>query len=124
MTQKQAVLNLLSDRKPHTHHELYALGCVAHSRVSDLRADGHVINQWRLGDKYLYQLVGSLDEPDAVRDGSGSSSVPTPDTPGLPSSSTVHSPPAGEDPVGTLLLFECTVDESAGLRGGYWDDAA
>lgn len=62
MTHKQKVLRLLSDREPHTHMELYALGCVAHSRISDLRRDGHQIDAWRDGDLYLYRLVGVLDE--------------------------------------------------------------
>lgn len=57
MTHKQRVLALLSDGQPHTHHELYRLGCVAHSRVSDLRRDGHEIHQWRDGDNYFYKLV-------------------------------------------------------------------
>lgn len=56
MTHKQAVLKLLSDHKPHSHHELYGLGCVAHSRISDLRRDGHVIEAWREDGLYLYQL--------------------------------------------------------------------
>lgn len=56
MTHKQKVLRLLADRRPHSHHELYQLGCVAHSRISDLRKDGHLIRQWRDGDLYLYQL--------------------------------------------------------------------
>lgn len=90
MTHKQAVLRLLSDRKPHTHHELYQLGCVAHSRISDLRKDGHKIKQWRKDGAYLYQLVDTLDEPRSlVRDGArGSSSVPASAPPFADSSST------------------------------------
>ena len=57
MTHKQLVLQLLKDGKPHSHHELYGLGCVAHSRISDLRRDGHTIEQWRDGDLYLYRLL-------------------------------------------------------------------
>lgn len=55
-THKQRVLELLSDGKPHTHHELYRLGVIAHSRVADLRRDGHHIDCWRDGDDSLYQL--------------------------------------------------------------------
>ena len=62
-THKQRVLALLSDGQPHTHHELYALHVVAHSRISDLRNDGHLIAQWREGDDYIYQLVGCVDTP-------------------------------------------------------------
>lgn len=61
-THKQKVLDLLRDGRPHTHLELYRLGCVAHSRISDLRRDGHRIDTWRDGDNYLYQLRSSLDE--------------------------------------------------------------
>ncbi len=58
MTHNNRVLNLLKDGKPHSHHELYALHVIAHSRVSDLRKQGYAISQWRDGDDYLYQLVG------------------------------------------------------------------
>jgi hypothetical protein len=59
MTHNERVLRLLSDGKPHTHHELYGLLVVAHSRVSDLRKQGYEISLWRDGDDYLYQLVSS-----------------------------------------------------------------
>lgn len=61
MTHNERVLALLQDGKPHTHHELYALHVIAHSRVADLRARGHLIEQWREGDNYLYRL---LTEPE------------------------------------------------------------
>jgi hypothetical protein len=57
MTHNQRVLALLSDGLPHSHHELYRLYVMAHSRVSDLRKQGHDIRCWREGDSYLYQLV-------------------------------------------------------------------
>lgn len=60
MSHKQRILDLLRDGKPHTHHELYALGCVAHSRISDLRSDGYTIECWRDRDDSVYQLVGTL----------------------------------------------------------------
>ncbi len=56
MTHCEKVLALLSDGKPHSHHELYALHVIAHSRISDLRSQGHTIDQWHEGDLYLYQL--------------------------------------------------------------------
>lgn len=59
-THCQRVLEILSDGRPHSHLELYALGTVAHSRISDLRKKGHEIHQWRNGDLYLYRLVPSL----------------------------------------------------------------
>ena len=55
-TQNERVLRLLKDGKPHTHTELYRLGCVAHSRIADLRRRGHRIECWREGKAYLYQL--------------------------------------------------------------------
>lgn len=55
-TQCDRVLALLSDGKPHAHLELYRLGCVAHSRVAELRRRGHDIRCWRDGDDYLYKL--------------------------------------------------------------------
>lgn len=66
MTHNERVLELLSDGRPHTHHELYGLHVVAHSRVSDLRKQGFDIRQWRDGDSYLYLLV----KPDGATSGS------------------------------------------------------
>jgi hypothetical protein len=57
MTHKARVLALLRDGKPHGHMEGYRLGVMLHSRVADLRRDGHVIECWRDGDNYLYQLL-------------------------------------------------------------------
>ena len=62
MTHCERVLDLLADGEPHSHHELYALNIIAHSRISDLRRKGYAISQWRQGDEYLYQLA-SLGEP-------------------------------------------------------------
>lgn len=56
MTHNERVLGLLSDHQPHSHLELYSLGVIAHSRVSDLRKRGYAIEQWREGDLYLYRL--------------------------------------------------------------------
>ena len=139
MTHKEAVLKLLSDRKPHSHHELYGLGCVAHSRISDLRRDGWTIRQWREDGLYLYQLQGRLEEADPC--GTASASSSTPPNPTLhgregsasPSFSKSQTPDITRDE-GVLTLFACDIDESAGLafdehdqatlRGAYWDDAA
>ncbi len=57
MSDKQRVLRLLSDGKPHTHHEIYDLHVVGHSRISDLRADGYVIDRWNEGMTSVYQLL-------------------------------------------------------------------
>jgi hypothetical protein len=67
VTHNAKVLALLSDGKPHTHHELYALGVIAHSRVSSLRAKGYEIACWRERGRgetvSVYQLVGSPPVP-------------------------------------------------------------
>ena len=57
------VLELLSDGQPHSHLEGYRLGVMLHSRVADLRKLGHVIECWREGAAYVYQLV-SLRSPE------------------------------------------------------------
>ncbi len=51
------ILALLRDGRPHSHHELYRLHCIAHSRVSELRRRGHVIETWRDGDTYWYRML-------------------------------------------------------------------
>ena len=56
-SQSARVLALLSDGKPHSHHEIYALGCVGHSRIDELRRRGHRISPAvRVGKLYVYQL--------------------------------------------------------------------
>lgn len=67
-TGTQRVLRLLSDGKFHSHHELYALRVVAHSRIAELRSRGHVITCERAGDDYLYRLhlPGQLSLGDAA----------------------------------------------------------
>jgi hypothetical protein len=61
VTHNQRVLNLLSDGKPHTHHEIYALNVIAHSRIADLRRQGYTIPSWTYTENgkrvYLYQLL-------------------------------------------------------------------
>jgi hypothetical protein len=66
MTHNERVLALLSDGAPHSHHELYALHVMGHSRISNLRQQGHVIECWRDGSSYWYQLIpsSSLEEAD------------------------------------------------------------
>jgi hypothetical protein len=61
-SQCDRVLALLSNRRWHNAMELYRLGCVAHSRVADLRKRGYVIESRRLGLPgpdaiYEYRLV-------------------------------------------------------------------
>lgn len=56
MTGCDRVLHRLQ-QGPASHLELYALGVVAHSRISDLRKRGHHIEQTRDGDLYIYRLL-------------------------------------------------------------------
>jgi hypothetical protein len=107
MTHKQRVLQLLKDGRPHSHHELYGLGCVAHSRVSDLRRDGHTIEQWRDGDLYLYRLVlneAAADPSLMVRPAAASLSTLASSNPAsLARASTPH---CRDGAAGVLSLFE------------------
>lgn len=45
---------------PATHHELYQLGVIAHSRVADLRRKGYVIECEKDGEHYIYKLAGAF----------------------------------------------------------------
>ena len=72
MTHNERVLRLLKDHKPHTHHELYQLHVIAHSRISDLRRQGHVIAVWREKGDYYYRLLSD------GREGNGTTETPTP----------------------------------------------
>jgi len=81
VTHKQRVLDLLKDGRPHSHHELYGLGCVAHSRISDLRR---------------YKLEAATFSSPAV-----SNSAPA-SNPALAAESTL----SGRDGAGALHLFE------------------
>ncbi len=74
-THCERVLTLLSDGQPHTHHELYDLRVIAHSRVSDLRKRGHRIACWDDTEGgeivYIYQLIPSEREPQAGHPAAG-----------------------------------------------------
>lgn len=84
MTHCERVLDVLADGEPHSHHELYALNVIAHSRVADLRRKGHTITHRRDGDTSYYQLVGSLGEQ---------SSPPEPSAYARPDQGRRHGPP-------------------------------
>lgn len=64
MTHNERVLDLLSDGEPHSHLELYNLHVIAHSRIADLRKQGHRIMQWRDGDLYFYRLLDDWRDGD------------------------------------------------------------
>lgn len=103
MTHKQRVLELLRDGQPHSHKEGYALGAMLHSRVADLRRDGHEIKCWRDGDLSMYQLVSfAQPEPGIIQ-------PPQED----------HATGSGCASDGDLLLFEALE-----ARGAYDEDAA
>lgn len=76
MTHAEKVLQLLSDGEPHGHMEGYRLGVMLHSRVADLRKQGHTIKCWRDGDNYLYQLFGTVRAGDVAGSGGDPSGIP------------------------------------------------
>lgn len=59
MTHNERVLHLLSDHRWHTHHEVYALHVIGHSRIADLRKRGHRIEHRRNGDVSEYRLLNA-----------------------------------------------------------------
>lgn len=61
-SQCERLLALLSDGKPHSYRELYAIGCVAHSRIAVLRSRGHRIACERVGDDYVYLLDTAAED--------------------------------------------------------------
>ena len=86
---------------PASHLELYALGVVAHSRISDLRKRGHLIQKTRQGDLYVYRLL------DGGEQGAG---TPAP----APSSSTLGSPYPTPDGQGTARRVQACCSPCAG----------
>jgi len=91
VTHAEKVLQLLSDGKPHTHMEGYRLGVMLHSRVSDLRDRGYIIDCWRDGNDYLYQMGTVRENGNATTDGLAVSDR----SPGQPSTAV---PPAPQTP--------------------------
>lgn len=57
ITHEGKVLALLSDGKPHSHHEIYALYVIGHSRIAGLKDKGFGIEHWQEGQTHWYQLV-------------------------------------------------------------------
>jgi hypothetical protein len=103
VTQRQRVMSILNDGKPHTHHEFYGF-CVLHSRISELRKKGFNIACWRDGDNYVYKLLPSLG---AVRESEEVWADGTADPPtlGLPSAEQPTTGPA-------VSLLPSSLDEA------------
>ncbi len=78
MTHNERVLDLLSDGLPHSHHEIYRLFVIGHSRVADLRKQGYRIDQWREGDSYWYQLIEDGTTSLALMEDDGQYSIKVP----------------------------------------------
>ena len=68
-SQNDQILELLSGGKWVGHHRLYEIGCVAHSRIAELRSRGHEIEQRRVTvdgrPVWEYRLVAPLRDPSA-----------------------------------------------------------
>jgi hypothetical protein len=62
VTHCDQLLQVLSDGRPHDHRQLYALGMIVHSRISDLRRRGVEIRHWRENGTSYYQLESELTE--------------------------------------------------------------
>lgn len=64
MTNKQKVLNLLKDKKPHYSAEFRdELGLLEYrKRIMELREDGYIIESMKIGKRPAYLLVGHMDE--------------------------------------------------------------
>lgn len=64
MTNRQKVLNLLKDKRPHYSAEFRdALGLLEYrKRIMELREEGYIIEALKIGKRPAYQLVGHLSE--------------------------------------------------------------
>lgn len=142
MSQNARILEVLGDGKHHSMREIHARAGFMrlNSRVSELRCQGYEIECWREGRDYIYRLNGrTLDSASAAKADGESVSPRSPSPSGLalaessvsaPNPAAVQTPqvstaPASRDGADTLQLFECEIDESAGLRGAYSEpDAA
>ena len=64
MTNKEKVLNLLKDRRPHYSAEFRdELGLLEYrKRIMELREDGYIIESIKIGKRPAYQLVGHVSE--------------------------------------------------------------
>jgi len=95
-TQCERILALLADGKWHLAAEVYRLGCIAHSRIAELRSRGHVIECERCDGEgaaaYRYRLLDAgLTEGDEDRS-LGTDKSTEPPSPRISSSSPSVSP--------------------------------
>lgn len=110
MTDKEFLLGVLSDGKPHTLNEILArsmaergCGITTHSRAADLRRDGHVVLNWKnkgasRGRGSVYQLARPLL--------SGGSAEPASARPEFTGPSLSNGTEAGADRVVAQLTLE------------------
>jgi hypothetical protein len=120
VTQSARILQALADGKWHDAASLYQLGCVLHSRISDLRKRGHLIETRHVGGTgaraYEYRLVplgersGQHQHEPPARDASGGLDGPLrspsgDDSPYLPGSTdlTVAAPIDGQISIDDLI---------------------
>ena len=64
MTNKEKVLNLLKDRKPHYSAEFRdELGLLEYRKlIMELREDGYIIESIKIGKRPAYQFIGHMSE--------------------------------------------------------------
>ena len=80
----------LRSGQPKSHHELYGLSMIVHSRASDLRLKhGCLIDTWRDGKTTWYQLRAVRENGNATTDGLAVSDR----SPGQPSTAVPPAPP-------------------------------
>jgi hypothetical protein len=67
LSQNDQILELLAGGQWVGHHRLYEIGCVAHSRIAELRSRGHEIEQRRTTINgrpvWEYRMVAPLRSP-------------------------------------------------------------
>jgi hypothetical protein len=64
VTNKEKVLSLLKDKRPHYSAEFRdELGLLEYrKRIMELREEGHIIESIRIGRRPAYQLIGHMSE--------------------------------------------------------------
>ena len=64
ITNKEKVLNLLKDKRPHYSAEFRdELGLLEYrKRIMELRVEGYIIESMKIGKRPAYQLVGHTSE--------------------------------------------------------------